>query len=281
MSIAHLDIIAEDIVESYFQTRNIVFGTQSLLHLEQIVLARIGNLAQFVEFGIDTLTDHRTLAKLHRRLWLNLMIDALADDVAGIDLFANRTKLVKVGILTLSLNVLQSRKRNTQLDNLARIGTTHSHLAYDTLHVAHLMQALLYHLGHIRIAEEIFNNVESLTNTLGMYEWEEQPSVHQSATHRSSGIVDDIEQRTSALVHGADKFETSHGETVETHIRLIVNATDASDMTDVLMLSRVEIAQDSTSRSDGKRHLLNAKTLQVLCLEKLQQTSHGIVVTEI
>ena len=209
------------------------------------------------------------------------MIDALADGVTGIDLFTNRTKLVKFGILALSLDILQSRKRNTKLYDLTRIGTTHSHLADDTLHIAHLMQTLLNRLSHIRISEEILDNVESLTNTLGMDKREKQPSVHQSATHRSSSVVNDIEQRTAALVHGADKLETTHSEPVKTHIRLVVDSADASDMTNILMLSRIEIAQDSTSRSDGKRHLLNTETLQILSLEKLQQASQCIIVAEI
>ena len=110
---------------------------------------------------------------------------------------------------------------------------------------------------------------------------EEHPAVQQTASHRRGGIVYDAEERASALVHCADQLQATHGELVEAHIGLVVDATDGGDVARLSVLCGLQIAQDGSCRRGGKNHLLDAETLQILRIEKVEQLAARVLVAEI
>ena len=57
VGVAHLHVVAEDVVESDFQTLDAGARDFSFLDLEEIVLARSLDVAQFVELCIDAFVD--------------------------------------------------------------------------------------------------------------------------------------------------------------------------------------------------------------------------------
>ena len=61
MRVAHLDVVAENIVVAYLQTGNLCQFALALLYLQQIILAGVGNPAQLVQLGTDTGFDDTSL----------------------------------------------------------------------------------------------------------------------------------------------------------------------------------------------------------------------------
>ena len=252
-----------------------------MLELDEVVLAAIGDSSQFVELVAYVLAYHLSLAELDGRFRFDVMADALRDAVARVDLFADVLELWQIRFLTRLLDLLERAQGHTELDDFARVGTPHGHLANDALHIAQTAQSFIDRFGKVGVAEEVFHYVQALLDAFGMDEREEHPAVQQTAAHGRGGVVDDAEERTSALVHGTDQLQAAHSELVEAHIGLVVDAANGGDVARLSVLCGLQIAQDSSSRRGGKNHLLDAETLQVLRIEKVEQLAACILVAEI
>ena len=80
--VAHLQIVAEDIVVAYLQRLDAGLFGLALLQLQQIVLARVGDAAQLVKLAVHALTDDAALLHLQRRVVLYFAGDAVAQGLA-------------------------------------------------------------------------------------------------------------------------------------------------------------------------------------------------------
>ena len=88
MGVAPLYVVAEHVVVAYLQARNARALALALLQAQQVVLARVRNLAQFVQLLIDTAVYH--VAAVHHigRVGVNLPAYALAHQCAGVQSLA-------------------------------------------------------------------------------------------------------------------------------------------------------------------------------------------------
>ena len=69
MGVAHLNVVAKDVVETDFQRRDAGVLYFSLHHLVEIVFTGGCNQAQFVKFVIDTMSDEVSSAQQSRRVF--------------------------------------------------------------------------------------------------------------------------------------------------------------------------------------------------------------------
>ena len=261
MRIAHFDVIAEHAVECHLERWDLVFLSQSLLELDEVVLAAIGDGTQFVELVAHVLAYHLSLAELDGRLGFDVMADARSDAVARFDLFTDVLELRQIRFLARLLDLFERTQGNAELDDFARVGTPYGHLANDAFHVAQTAQSFIDRFGKVGVAEEVFHYIQALLDAFGMDKREEHPAVQQTSAHGRGGVVDDAQKRTSAFVHSADQLQATHGELVEAHISLVVDATDGGDVARLSVLGGLQIAQDGSCRRGGKNHLLDAETL--------------------
>jgi hypothetical protein len=82
------------------------------------------------------LAYYLSLAELDGRFGLDVVSDARSDAVARVDLFTDVLELRQIRFLTRLLDLFERAKGHTELDDFAWIGTPHSHLANDALHIA-------------------------------------------------------------------------------------------------------------------------------------------------
>ena len=94
VGVAHLDIVAEHVVVGNLQTRDARLLTQGALHRYQIVLAAARDVAQFVELGVDTTADDVATVGLVGGVGVDFTLDTVADDGAGVQLFAQAAQHV-------------------------------------------------------------------------------------------------------------------------------------------------------------------------------------------
>ncbi len=93
----------------------------------------------------------------------------------------------------------------------------------------------------LRVAEEIFYHVKTLVYGVDILEREEYPPSQQSRSHRAHSAVYDAQKAFSVLVHAVDKFKVSHGELVESHKALLLDAFYAVDVAYLGVFRDVEI----------------------------------------
>ena len=107
VGVTHFDVIAEHAVESHLERWDLVFLSQSLLELDEVVLAAIGDGTQFVELVAHVLAYHLSLAELDGRLGFDVMADARSDAVARVDLFTDVLELRQIRFLARLLDFFQ------------------------------------------------------------------------------------------------------------------------------------------------------------------------------
>src|SRR5690606_4497050 len=85
-------VVAENVVEGYFERWDASCFRFALLDSQQIVLSAIGDFAQLIQFGIDATSNDIPFIHRNRRLGLQLGFDAFADSRTTIQLFSEGAK---------------------------------------------------------------------------------------------------------------------------------------------------------------------------------------------
>ena len=275
MGVAHLDIVAEDVVISDFETRNARALALGALHLHQVVLARIGNLPQLVELGVDTGVDDIATPHLHRRVGIDFAVDALADERAWVELVAKDPEHVACRLRAHLLHGLYGLQGAFELHQFARRDAVHSHLADEALHIADEFQLLLEQVARRHVTEKILHHIEPAVDGFHILQGKERPPVHHPRPHGADGAVEHAEQRLAALVERSHQFKVAHGELVEPHIALGLDARQRGDVLELVVLGQVEIIQNGTRGHDGTVHRRDAEPLEVVHLEVAKEPVGG------
>ena len=95
------------------------------------------------------------------------------------------------------------------------------------------MQGIVEQFAEVGMAEEVLHNIQSLIDGAYLLEWEYYPALEQTGTHGTDGLVDDIEQRFTPIVHRMYKLKATHGVAVEAHVTLLLDARECSDVLDL------------------------------------------------
>ena len=183
ISIAHFHVVAEHVVETDFQTLNAGTCDFAFLDLEQIVLSRGLNVAQFVELCIHSVGDNLTL--VHRERWVGTQFafDALPQRCAGVQSFADVANALLRSLLARIFEHHHRFQSTAQLLHLSWIDASRRHFRNDAFQVAHLPQFHFAEFSKFRFAEEMLHTVQSLFNFLHRAKREKHLPSHQSRAH--------------------------------------------------------------------------------------------------
>ena len=271
VGVAHLDVVAKDVVVGNLEAGYARALALLLLQAHEVVLARVGDVAQLVELGVDTAVDDVAAAHLGRSVGVDFLLDAFAHAAAGVELLAYRGQHRLVAGAAHALHGLDGLQGALELHQLARGDAPHGHLGDEALDVAHQLELLLDQVAGIGVLEEIVHHVEAAVDGFHVLEREEHPAVHHAGSHGREGLVDDAEQAHAVLGHGCHQLEVAHGELVEAHVALGLDARQGGDVLDVGVLREVEIVQHGSRGDDGRWHVVDPEALQVTGLEVLEQ----------
>ena len=137
MRIAHLDVVTENIVIAYLQTGDFRQFTLTLLYLQEIILAGISYLSQFVQLGIDTGLDDSPFINQQRRVVINLPGDTLTDGLADIQLFADMVQACIISVHASLFDGCYGLQGNLQCHHFTGRDTAYGNLGDNTFQVAY------------------------------------------------------------------------------------------------------------------------------------------------
>lgn len=157
VGVAHLYVVAEHVVEAYFQARYARGFALALLYLQQIVLARGGDGAQFVELLVHPVGYHARAAGHGGRVGAERAYDAVAQFGTLVEPLPQFAHVALVGVAAGLAQRGHAVERHAQLLHLARPHAAHRHLRDDALQVAHAGQQLFAGGAEVRVAEEVFH----------------------------------------------------------------------------------------------------------------------------
>ena len=224
IGVAHLQVVAEDIVIAYLQRIDARLLGFALLNLQQIVLARIGNTAQLVQLRTHSVADDATLLNLLGRIVLYLVCYAVAKLLAEVQALPYPLQRLVGGLLTGRLDGFNGLKGCLELHHLARRHTSYSHFRHYALQVTYVLQLVVNGHSELWLAEEVVDNVQTLVDGLLVLQGEHQPATQQSSAHGRHRPVNDIQQRLAVFLHGADELQRTDSELIQTHVALLLNA---------------------------------------------------------
>ena len=194
VGIPHLEIVTEYVVVANFQRRDARLLSLAFLYLQQIVLAAVGDVAQFVErFAHAWLHDSAFLHQLWRVVH-HLSGDAFAQAFAQVHLLADAFQHRVVGSHAGGLHLFERLQRHFQRHHFARRHAARCHSADDSFQVADPLKLHVDELAELRFAEEVVDHVESLLHLVDVLQREYHPPSELSGAHRRHRAVYHIEQ---------------------------------------------------------------------------------------
>ena len=251
VSIAHFDVITEDVVKTYLQACYACGGRFSIANLLQVVFARCRDAAQLVEFRIYTRRNHIAAIKQHGWIRHKRFRDQFAQCLASVECRSEGAHLFVVGVLASALDEGYTFQRQAQLLEFARIDSSHGRFGNEALHVAHTPQAIGTEFGKLGRLKEIFHAVLSLLNHLNRPQREEQPPAQEASAHRRERAVYNVQERTPIVGHRAEEFQIAHGKLIHPDEMVFFDPRQAGNVTRLFVLRQFEISHNGAGRGNG------------------------------
>ena len=283
--VAHLEVVAEDVVVAYLQRRNARLLSLALLNLQQVVLARVGNAPQLVKFVVDAVAYDAPLLHLLWRVGSQLGHDAVAQRLAEVQLLPHpaqrcggrRRASCLHACLTDGGYGLQCCH---ELHHFPWRHTSCGHLRYDTLQVADALQVLVHRLAERGVAVEVVHHVEPFVDAPLVPQGEHQPPAKHAPAHGADRAVDDVEQRLAVLLHGLQQLQRADGKLVEPDEALLLNARQRSDVGYLRVQRLFQVLQHGSGSHDAVLHVVDTEALERLHLEVAVQLLVGRLLGE-
>ena len=143
VGVADLDVVAEDVVVGYLE-RGYAGGLGlALLHLQEVVLAAVGYLAELVELVADAAGDDAGPSAGDGGIGGYLAGYAVADVGTDVELAADGAEVGVVGLQAGVADGLEGGEGEAQLLHLTRVDASHGDLADDAFEVADLAEVVV------------------------------------------------------------------------------------------------------------------------------------------
>ena len=133
------------------------------------------------------------------------------------------------------------------------------------------MQLVVDTLAEVWFTIVVLHDIQTFVDGFLVLQREYHPTTQHTTTHRRHRMVDDIQQRLTIVLHRSYQFQRTDGKLVKTHIALFLYSRDAGDMGYLRVQRLFQILQDGTSSNDTTLQVVNAKALQRLHIEVLEE----------
>ena len=280
MGVAHLDVVAEDVVVADFEAGNAGAFALALLQVQEVVLARARDVAQLVEFGVHAAGDDAAAVGERGGVGRDFALDAVAYEGAGVELRGDVAEHLFVGRLAAVAYRLYGRQGHPQLHRLPRGDATHGHFGDEAFEVADERELAVDELLGFGVAEEKLHHLLPVAYGGHLFQREGNPPFQQAGAHGAHRAVDDVEQALAPFVHRREQFEAAHGKLVEAHIAVGFDAGEREYVGYVGVLGDVEVVQQRARGDDAQFEVLHAEAFEVLGAEVAQQPFGGRLLGE-
>ena len=240
VGVAHLNVIAKNVVVGNFQGRYARALRLPLLHLQEVVLAAGAQGAELVQFRIYAGADDRALPHLHGGFRGHHAPDFLQEFLA----VAQALELLGQGLGALQPfpDGAGQCQAAAQLHHLPREGFSRGNAAQDALHVPQLAQVHLRIVQNLRIFREVLHTVIAGLQLLPVQDGHGQPGTQQTGAHGAGALVQGLHQRDAVRPRSAlEHLQIAEGEAVHPHKLGLVYAADAANVLEAGVLCLFQV----------------------------------------
>ena len=279
VGVAHLDIVAENVVVGDFERGDSGAFGLPLLHLQEVVLAAGAHPAQFVQLGVHPFGDYRPLANLDGRFRVHDPHDFLQQPVAVAEAFQQFGE--GLGSLQPFLDGPGDGQAAGKLHHLARESLSVGDAAQDALHVPDFSQIQLRLLQDFGLFGKVLYDIVPGIQFLEVQDGHGQPAAEHAGAHGAGTLVQRLHQRDAALSGCAlEHLQVAQGETVHPYELGLVDAADAADVPEPGVLRLFQIHQQGPGAADSQGIRVDGKALEAVHLKLAPEALHGGIVHE-
>ena len=226
------------------------------------------------------MTNHAALVQQLRSIALHHPLYAVGQVSADVHLLPYPSERVVLRMFAGRLHRGKRLQGGLQGHHFARRDTPNGHLRDDALQVAHAVELVVDQLAELRFAEEIFHDVESLVDGFLLFQRENHPTLQHSGPHRRDRPVDNVAERLAVFLHRIHQFQRAHGEFIQAHVLLLLDAGQRGDVSYLRMLRDFKVLQNGSAGNDAVVQMLHAEAFQVFHGEMAQQFLAGRLLGE-
>ena len=191
-AVAHLDVVAEDLVVADLQRLDARLLLLALLNLLQHRLAVVRDAAVLVELLVVARLDDAALAQADARVLDNRALQEVDEIIEGLHLRLGLLEHRRLCPLQLLADSWQTAQRDLERDEVARIGRADLDARQEALEVVDLTAAVAHAAAQREITDEFFDGIEALRDARDAQERVLEPLLQEEAAHRRLREVEDV-----------------------------------------------------------------------------------------
>ena len=261
--VADLDVVAEYVVVSDFQRADARAFYLALLHLQEVVLAAPGDVAELVQFRVHAGGDDIALAELGGGVGGHRATDVAEEAAAAAQLPDHTVEFGHAAAAAKRGDRVGLLQRTPELHHFARQYLARRRTGKDALQVAHVGHQFLKLTKVPVLFHEMLHHVIAGVQLGYVKDGHREPLTEQAGAHGGTAAVDDIDQRSSLRARSRPEYlEVAERELVHPDELRAVYPGYRADIAQTGMVRLLQIDEQRPGSADAKRTGIYGKTLQ-------------------
>ena len=271
-AVAHLDIVAENVVVAYLEAADAGPFGLSFLHFQQIALASGGDVAEFVEPAVHAAGDDFALAYLHGGILRHGGGDFPKQGAAVFHAPQQFLQCRRRVFAAEGADGLHLRERPAELHHFTREYPAGRRAGNNPFQVAYIFYKSAKISEFILVFGEELNYVVAFVQGAAVHYWHRQPLPQQAGSHGGGAAVDGFGQAHPLPAGVAlEYFQIAEGEAVHPDEPALFDAGEAADVPEAGMLGLFEVDDQRAGGGDGQWERIHAEALEAAGPELFQQ----------
>ena len=276
VGVAHLQVVTKHIVVGHLERRDACGFGFAFLDLHQVVFARVYQSAQFVQLGVDAVGHDSAFAQQQGGIFAEVALDLGAHFGYGGKAVGQGSESVVACAAQVGLEGRHAGQRAAQVGQFFGVDASAGHFATEALQVAHAVDGVVQGLAQVQVAGEVFHHFQAGFDGGAVAQGHEHPVAQQTRPHGRAGVAQHVQQRAGIGVGRIHQLQVADGEGVQPHARVLLNALDAADVGDAVVLGFAQVVQGGPGGAYAQVQVLYAKALEGGGAKVVQQALAGV-----
>ena len=270
--VAHLDVVAENVVVAYLEAADTGPLCLPFLHLQEITLASGGDVAELVEPAVHTAGYHLALAYLHGGILRHGGADLAQQGAAVLHALEQLLQRRRRVFAAEGADGLHLSERPAELHHFTREYPAGRRAGDYPFKVADVFYKSAQIREFLLVLGEEFNYVVTLVQGAAVHYGHRQPLPQKTGSHGGGAAVDGLGQAHSLPAGVAlEDFQVAEGEAVHPHEPALFDAGQAADVPEAGMFGLFKVDDQRSGGGDGQRERIHSEALEAAGTELLQQ----------
>ena len=258
--IPNLEVIPKHVVEGNLQPADARGFGFSVTNGIKRFLAVEGQIAHFVQWGIDALGNDFPLANARRGFFHQLLLQAIQERIARRETLQEWQQRIFTGRQV--SDFLHCDEAAPDVSQFAGIDSPGAGFGGQALQIADRPKDLTDVVPQTHfLGQPIYGDMAHFDVRFGR-QWCDQRPAQGPSAHGGACAVEDVHQASAVGVVRVQDFKIPHREGIEPHALFGTQSANALNVFELTVMCCVQVVKDDTCRDGGVRRIVQPKPLQ-------------------